>query len=93
MYGHRIRAAVSCEPSPPRPFKQDVIRHNNRRPAIDLQNRFDVLKEVKLLVGGGRPKILPFIGERVFSAPPFSSTIVILLFLPKGGLVNTMSKR
>ena len=66
MYGHRIRAAVSCERSPPRPFKQDVIRHDNRCPAINFQNRFDVLKEVKLLVGSGRPKILPFIGERVF---------------------------
>ena len=78
---------------PRAPFKQDVIWHDNRRPAVDFQNRFDVLQEVKLLVGRGRPKILPFIGERVFPAPPFSSTIVILLFLPKGGLVNTMSKR
>ena len=48
-------------------FKQDVIRYDNRSPAVDFQNRFDVLKEVELLVRGGRPKILPFIDERVFT--------------------------
>ena len=65
-------------------FKQDVIRHDNRRRAVDFQNRFDVLKEVELFVGGGRPEILPFVDERVFPRTPFFIHNCDAAFLAKG---------
>src|SRR5947209_2138879 len=36
-------------------LEQDVVRDYDRRAAVRLQQRFDVLQEVELLVAGGGP--------------------------------------
>jgi hypothetical protein len=38
-------------------FEEDVVRHDHRRPADNLQQGEDVLDEVELLVAGGRPEV------------------------------------
>jgi hypothetical protein len=53
-----------------------------------------VLHEVELLVAGGGPEVVAldgvFLGADTL---PSSPTMVVLLFLPKGGLASTTSKR
>ena len=49
-------------------FEEDVIGHHDRRAAMLLQQRFDVLDEVELLVGGRRPEVItlddiPLLGD------------------------------
>ena len=39
-------------------FEEHVVRHHDRRPAVLLQQGFDVLEEVELLVGGRRPEVV-----------------------------------
>ena len=39
-------------------FEEDVIRHDDGGPAIDLEHGLDVLNEVELLVGGGGPEVV-----------------------------------
>jgi hypothetical protein len=42
-------------------FEEDVVRHDDGRPSVHLQQRLDVLQEVELFVLGGRPEILPLV--------------------------------
>jgi len=49
-------------------FEEDVVRHHDRGPAILLQQGFDVLDEIELLVGSRRPEVvtlddIPFLGD------------------------------
>ena len=49
-------------------FEEDVVRHHDGGAAILLQQRFDVLDEVELLVGSRRPEVVtfddvPFLGD------------------------------
>ena len=49
-------------------FEEDVIRHHDRGAAILLQQGFDVLDEIELLVGGRRPEVVtlddvPLLGD------------------------------
>jgi hypothetical protein len=39
-------------------FEQHVVREHDRGTAVDLQDRFDVLNEVDLLVGGRDPEVI-----------------------------------
>src|SRR6266511_5160895 len=39
-------------------FEEDIIRHNDCRPAVLLQQRFDVLEKIELLVRGRLPEII-----------------------------------
>ena len=39
-------------------FKQHVIRHDDRGPAVLLQDRENVLEEIELLVAGRRPEVV-----------------------------------
>jgi hypothetical protein len=48
-----------------------------------------VLQEIELLVGRGLPEVLPLVGERVAVFLASSLVMVMLLFLPKGGLAST----
>src|SRR5512147_1899115 len=41
-------------------FKEDVVRDHNCGSTILLQQGFDVLDEVELLVGSRRPEVVPF---------------------------------
>ena len=43
-------------------LEQHVVRHDDGTPAVDLQQRLDVLEEVQLLVLGRRPEVLPLVG-------------------------------
>jgi hypothetical protein len=47
-------------------LEQDIVRHNNAGAPSRFEHRADVLNEIKLLVGCGRPEILPVVGEIVF---------------------------
>jgi hypothetical protein len=50
---------MNC-PSPS--FEQYVVRHDYRRPAVDFEQRGDVVDEIELLVAGGRPEVVPLVG-------------------------------
>ena len=39
-------------------FEEDIIRHDDRRAAVDLQQSLDVLDEVQLFVAGGDPEVV-----------------------------------
>ncbi|MFE2279995.1 hypothetical protein ACFXAE_22720 [Streptomyces sp. NPDC059454] len=43
-------------------FEEDVVRDDDRSPAVDLQQRGDVLDEVELLVGRGDPEVTALVG-------------------------------
>ena len=73
-------------------FEQHVVRHHHGGAAVLLEQRLDVLHEVELLVGRGGPEVVA-LDDVLLRALPSSPTIVVLLFLPNGGLVSTMSKR
>ena len=49
-------------------FEQHVVRQHDRRAAVLLEDREDVLEEIELLVAGGRPEIVAVDDER-FLAP------------------------
>lgn len=40
-------------------FKEHVIRHDDRRATMLLEDREDMLEEVELLVAGTRPEVIP----------------------------------
>lgn len=61
--GGRCVPAGFCARFPRHPFEEDVIRHYHGGLAVDLEHVGDVLHEVELFVGGGRPKVLAFINQ------------------------------
>ena len=42
------------------PFEENVVRNDDCRPAVLLQQRFYVLEEVELFVGSRSPKVVAF---------------------------------
>jgi hypothetical protein len=44
-------------------FEEHVVGNDHRGPVIGLEQRLDVLHKVELLVGGGGPEVVPFIGD------------------------------
>ncbi len=46
-------------------FEEDVVWHDDRRAAVNVQNRLDVLDEVELLVAGCRPEVIAHDGQRL----------------------------
>jgi hypothetical protein len=42
-------------------LEEDIIGHHDGAPAVHLQKRLDMLKEVQLLVLGGRPEVLALV--------------------------------
>ena len=73
----RVNVAVLQQPSPHSlacsALEEDVIRHHNRRPAVDLEQIADVLQEVELLVGCCGPEIISVIRKR------FSLGLVLII--------------
>lgn len=47
-------------------FKQHIVWHNHRRFARRVQNGVDMLDEVQLFVGAGRPEILAVVNQILF---------------------------
>ena len=45
-------------------LEQHVVGHDDRRTAVDFQQRLDVLDKVQLLVARGRPEVVAHHGER-----------------------------
>src|SRR6266511_6299034 len=39
-------------------LEKNIVRNHDRRPAVLLQQRFDVLEKIEILVRGRRPKII-----------------------------------
>ena len=58
---------------------------------MNLEQVTDVLEEIELLVAGGGPEVVAIIDGRFLASSPSSLTMVTLDFLPKGGLVSTIS--
>ena len=46
-------------------FEQDIVGEHDSGSAVDVENRFDVLNKVDLLVGGGNPEVVPDDLQRV----------------------------
>ena len=72
-------------------LEEDIVGNNDRRAAVLLQQGFNVLEEVELFVGSRGPEVVPlddFLFPRYFAV---IRQIVVLLFLPKGGFVITIS--
>jgi len=53
-------------------LEEDVVGDNDGGPAVYLQQGFDMLQEVKLLVGGGSPEVLPLVDKGFFAHRPFT---------------------
>src|SRR5579872_2220721 len=47
-------------------LEQHVVGHYDCGPAVDLEQRFYVLEEVELLVAGGGPEVVAYVGEGFF---------------------------
>ena len=47
-------------------FKENVIGHNDSRPAVNFEQGFYVLQKVELLIGGSGIEAFPFVGEGFF---------------------------
>ena len=43
-------------------LEQDVVGHDDGAPAVDIEQRFHMLKEVELLVLRSSPEVLAFVG-------------------------------
>jgi hypothetical protein len=43
-------------------FEEDVVGDDDGRLSVDFQESFNVLEKVELLVAGGGPEVLPFVG-------------------------------
>ena len=50
-------------------LEEHVVRHDDGRPAVLLQQRLDVLQEVELLVGGRGPEVVAVDDERLLLLP------------------------
>src|SRR5258705_11759715 len=75
----RLQRSIShAQPLPRVVLEQHVIGHHHRSPSSWLKHADDILKEAKLLIGGGG---VTEDSERVGRPPPF--------LVPNGGLVRT----
>ena len=75
-------------------FEEHIIRYNHCCATVDLQQRGNMLNKIELLVAGCSPEIVTLITQRGLVCFALSIvTMVTMLFLPKGGLVSTISKR
>jgi len=68
-------------------LEQDIIRdHDCGAPVIRLEHGAHVLEKVQLLVGSGRPEVLPIVGQILLLLSPLLVREVERAFLPEGGI-------
>ena len=74
-------------------LEQHVVGQDDGRPAVDLEDRLDVLDEVQLLVRGGDHEVVPHDLQVVAASRPSAPIIVTDDLRPNGGLASTTEQR
>ena len=67
-------------------LEEDVVGHHHRTAAVHLEERLDVLDEVKLLIFCRRPEILPLVGMLFLLEVPLLVDDRDAALLPEGGI-------